>query len=109
MKTILLVALQTLFLISVFPGCAGIAGEGIPPALAHDWPTPVRKTMRPFRSEQELAAYLKQLAEKQRQSVARSAKKEAGSQYSVSPAPASLADAQSADESVTNVQHAGVD
>ncbi len=110
MKTILLVALQTLLLISVFPGCAGIAGEGIPPALAQGWPRPVRKTMRPFRSEQELAAYLKELAEKQRNSVTRAAKKEAGVVANQSPAPASMAaDAKSADESVTNVQHAGVD
>ena len=109
MKTILLVALQTLFLISVFPGCAGIAGEGIPPALANG-PTPARKTMRPFRSEQELAAYFKQLAEKQRHSVSR-AKAESGVTANQSPAPASLAadDKAGADESVTNVQHAGVD
>ena len=109
MKTIVLVALQTLFLVSVFAGCAGIAGEGIPPALA-EGPTAARKTMRPFRSEQELAAYFKALADKQRQSVNRAATQEAGTQYSVSNAPASLADAKAgADDYVTNVQHAGVD
>ena len=110
MKTILLVAIQTLFLISTFPGCAGIAGEGIPPALAKG-PSPARKTMRPFRSEQELAAYFKELAEKQRQSVTRAAKKDSGIVANQSPAPASLASDSKAgeDESVTNVQHAGVD
>ena len=110
MKTIFLIAIQTLFLISAFPSCAGLAGDGIPPALANGWNTPARKTMRPFRSEQELAAYFKELAERQKLSQVRAAKKEAGTMYSLSPAPASLADAKAgADESVTNVQHAGVD
>ncbi|HLW51653.1 MAG TPA: beta-propeller domain-containing protein [Candidatus Angelobacter sp.] len=66
-----------------------------------------RKTMHAFRSEAELTAYLKELAVKQ-------ARTRANTMYKLAaPAPtaqASMADTVSvASESVTNVQHAGVD
>jgi len=68
--------------------------------------------MRPFQSDQELANYSRQIAERQRRARQASAKTEAAA-----PAPsnatsvAGLADAKSkeANESITNVQHAGVD
>ncbi len=109
MKNIFLIAIQTLLLVSAFPGCAGVGSDSIPSARAGGWNTPAKKTMRPFRSEQELRAYFKELAEKQGRSLVR-AKKDSGIVANQTAAPAAMADAKAgADESVTNVQHAGVD
>jgi hypothetical protein len=60
--------------------------------------------MRAFRSEQELAAYFKELAEKHRTARASNSLSLAGA-----PAQADKKEAQAATDSVTNVQHAGVD
>ncbi|MEK6283178.1 MAG: beta-propeller domain-containing protein [Acidobacteriota bacterium] len=110
MKTIFLIAIQTVLLISAFQGCAGVTADSIPPALANGWNTPARKTMRPFRSEQELVSYLKELAEKQKREQVRAKLESADTAYNVAPQAASPAkDKSGADESVTNVQHAGVD
>jgi hypothetical protein len=73
------------------------------------------KTMRAFRSEQELKDFFRVLAEKQRN---RNEKRKASLGYANSAAPSAAvtvtADASAqgkaeADESVTNTQHAGVD
>jgi len=64
--------------------------------------------MRPFRSEQELASYLRALAEKQKNSrrrVEMQALDGVASNVAASPAK----DKADQDESITNVQHAGVD
>lgn len=83
------------------------------PAPSPSW-TKGKKTMRSFGSDDELKAYLKKLAEEQRQ-TARRAKSEADS---VAPAPATMANQATGlakageaakDESITNTQHAGVD
>src|SRR6266852_5626275 len=66
MKTILLVAITTLIAISTLPGCVEVPANGVPPAYANGWIPPVKKTMRAFRSDQELKSYFKELAEKQR-------------------------------------------
>ena len=66
MKTILLLALTIGFVVSALAGCAEEPGDNIPPAYASGWTTPAKKTMRPFRSEQELASYFRELAEKQK-------------------------------------------
>jgi hypothetical protein len=70
-----------------------------------------RKTMRAFRSEQELKSYLKELAEKMKKESRRMAGGSGGavlSLYSMAPAKVAVAGAAEAD-SVTNVQVAGVD
>jgi hypothetical protein len=109
MKSLLLISIQTTLFISAFSGCAGVTGDGVPPVQAGGWPNSAGKTMRPFRSDQELAAYLKELAEKQKRGLGRSKGENSGA-LSVASSPAAMADmAKSADESVTNVQHAGVD
>ncbi len=58
MKTFLLLAITSLFVISGLAGCAEGPVSNIPPVLAHGWTTPGSKTLRPFRSEQELKNYL---------------------------------------------------
>lgn len=76
-----------------------------------------RKTMRAFRSEQELKDFFRELAEKQKRDTAhRSGKLKAISSENsaTSASPSSVAEGISsqdskAEESVTNSQHAGVD
>ena len=75
---------------------------------------PGSKTLRPFRSEQELKNYLKELAEKQKE-LQRRAQQQSGiagvAKDSAAPAASAARERVSTkdDESVTNVQHAGVD
>lgn len=74
--------------------------------------TPGRKTMKPFKSEQELQRYFRQLAEKQKR------KGRSDVMYDIAapakPMPSSIAGLAAepgvgAGESITNTQHAGVD
>ena len=109
MKSISLIAVAVLFLFCGLPAFIEVSGEAIPPALASTKTTPGKKTMRAFRSEQELATYLKELRQKQR---VRRSKLESTAANEPAASPGSVAEfsvAKSADESVTNVQHAGVD
>jgi hypothetical protein len=110
MKTLILSAIAALFLISAFSCLAEVPANAIPPLGENGWMAPAKKTMRPFQSDRELAAYLRQIAEKQRRDRMANAKSEAAA-----PAPTNAASVagvekeKSADESITNVQHAGVD
>jgi hypothetical protein len=111
MKTLFLSAVATLFILSALPACTDVPLNAVPPVSANGWAVPSKKTMRAFGSEQELARYFKELAEKQRRELKRAA---ATALYDSQPAaPASSAEMSAAkskdDESVTNVQHAGVD
>src|SRR5688572_27460375 len=113
MKTFLILTLA--IITAGVLACATGPTETIPPVSAATI-LPTKKTMRAFGSEQELARYLRQLAEKQKrvrrdeQSVA--APGIAAAEGPVA-APQPLAKAANkdgaADESVTNTQHAGVD
>jgi hypothetical protein len=111
MKRFFLIAISTGFFLSILAGCAMGPGGSIPPAQASGWPTPPKKTMRAFRSDQEIASYFRELAEKQRLRAQRSTAQAGLSEPSAKPAPSAAKDkaANDQDESVTNVQHAGVD
>jgi Beta propeller domain len=90
---------------------AGAPPNPIPPVNANGL-IPVKKTMRNFGSEQELARFLRDLAEKRRVRRRGAAQKlEAAGNVAQAPVAADAkADGQSKDsESITNVQHAGVD
>src|SRR3984893_2059655 len=110
MKTILLVAIAILISISTLPGCVEVPANGVPPAYSHGWIPPVKKTIRAFRSDQELKSYLKELAEKQRL-VARRAElqSEAAPSTSNNQVAGLAKSVAEKDDSVTNTQHAGVD
>lgn len=111
MKTILLIAATVLVAFSTLPGCVDVSGNGIPPASANGWFPPARKTMRAFRSDQELKSYLKELAEKQRVVARRAMESQpaaTGLAANSVASPAKTA-ADKEDDSVTNTQHAGVD
>lgn len=112
MRTFFLFVTTTAFVIAILTGCilAGCTSRTsgtIPPAYASGTTTPGKRTMRPFRSEQELARYLRELAEKQQ--LQRRKEVALDAQASVAATPAESKAASGKDESVTNVQHAGVD
>jgi len=109
MKAFLL-AITTTLAISALYGCTG-PSINVPPAFANGWTaTPAKKTMRAFRSEQELASYLHELADKQKQDRTRMEAQQAPTaNYSADSSVAREKSSDNKDESVTNVQHAGVD
>lgn len=110
MKNLLLITLITVtILFLALVGYAQWPAIDIPP-VREGGLTPVQKTMRAFRSEQELKNYFKELAEKQKREARRAETNKGATGLFNSPAPQSMADASDAkEESVTNVQHAGVD
>ena len=112
MKTLLLSTVTAGILMSGLIACATGPTLQIPP-VSGQVVSPVKKTMRSFSSDQELTRYFRELAEKQN---ARARKEttanDALSAQPVANAPAAkAADAKSDKdaESITNVQHAGVD
>ena len=111
MKTLILFAIATLFAVSAFSAWAEVPPNAIPPVSAAGWTAPVKKNMRAFQSDQELAAYLRLLAERHRREGQASKNKElAAPAPSDSASVAGMADAKSdGAESITNVQHACVD
>ncbi|HEV7473903.1 MAG TPA: beta-propeller domain-containing protein [Pyrinomonadaceae bacterium] len=113
MKNLLLVTvvlIATLFLGLV--GYAERSGDEIPPVNEADF-APVKKTMRPFRSEQELTNYFSALAEKHRRErrggVGLLNAQPSTDAASVAKAPAEAQSGVDKEESVTNTQEAGVD
>ena len=105
MKTLLILALTTALTTFSLIACAPDPASAIPPVAASG--IQVKKTMQAFKSEEELRQYLRTLADIQR--YRGSANKMAMDSASVAnAAPAAKAVAE-AEESVTNVQHAGVD
>ena len=107
MNTLMMLALASVSLMVPWAACSTSASDI--PSFYEKSLTPAKKrTMRPFKSEQELVAYLKELATKQETGLRRAAKMS----ESAAQANAPMADALGAaekDESVTNVQHSGVD
>ena len=110
MKTFFLIAIATGLLIAALASCTEVPAGSIPPPDVGSWMRPGKKTMRPFRSEQELASYLRALAEKQKNGRRRAEMYSFDGVASNMAAPAAKEKAgDEKDESVTNVQHAGVD
>lgn len=115
MRTSFLIAtITTIFLLGLV-GYAQWPTEDIPPVQPVAL-LPVKKTMKPFRSERELASYFRELAQNRKRraekQVAQSADMNSASGLmtdSATPAqPATLAKAKEG-ESITNTQEAGVD
>src|SRR5882672_4088841 len=115
MKTFSLIALVTVttFLLALV-GFAQWPTGNIPPVDETSF-QPVKKTMRPFRSDQELASYLHELAEKQKLVQRRALNYELLQQPTSTAGVAKESAASDArtrigsEESITNTQHAGVD
>ncbi|HEX2268408.1 MAG TPA: beta-propeller domain-containing protein [Pyrinomonadaceae bacterium] len=109
MKNLLLLTLAATIFSSGLVACMTASPiEPIPPVSAATTVFQSKKTMRAFTSEQELARYLRELAEKQRPPVRRAQKSAVADSASNAAAPAPAVKAET-EESVTNTQHAGVD
>jgi hypothetical protein len=121
MKALGLFLITTALAVLTLVSCAQ-EGSGLTAALASSGSgqTSAKKKMRAFRSEKELAGYFRELAEeakKTRRRGAFGANAAADGDVTATPAPAAQASTNTgvakagADdvESVTNVQHAGVD
>ena len=110
MKLLLLTTMTLGLIISGFIACATTPQLQIPPVSAQG-PSPVKKTMQAFSSDQELAKYLAKLAEKQKRARGAMLDSFAGNEAQAPLAKAKASDDKAGkdEESVTNVQHAGVD
>jgi hypothetical protein len=110
MKVLALTTISVGLVIASFVACT--TGPTIQiPAVTGQTVAPVKKTMQPFASEQELAKYLRSLGEKQKRRAAKAGVYD-GMVANEAPATAAQPAEAKADketESVTNVQHAGVD
>lgn len=106
MKPLLSLSVAIVLSIVGLLACTEAPANGIPP-LGLTGANPVKKTMRNFSSEQELGRFLRELAEKNKR-ARREVMNEATSDASPA-APLAKAQGSKDDESVTNVQHAGVD
>ncbi len=107
MKTFLLIAITTGLAILILTGCAEVPAGSIPPVHATGW-MPPKKSMRAFRSERELKRYLKELAAKQT-ILFQKGKSLPNAESVAGVASISRFAGDEKDESITNVQHAGVD
>lgn len=116
MKTVFLIAIATTTLVAGIAGYAQWPARNIPPVTPVNF-IPVKKSMRPFRSDQELMSYLKELAAKQ--DLRRRGGLFGGEGNMQASVPAASIAKESAkadakagadkDESITNTQQAGVD
>lgn len=105
MRSLFLFALTMALVIPGLTACSRGSANGVAPPHSGTWAA--KKTMPAFRSERELTNYLRELAEKQKRDQRRMAA-EADAVGVAADAPASKTGAEG-EESVTNVQHAGVD
>ena len=103
MKALLILALTTVVTTFILLASAPDPSNAIPPVATSD--IQVKKTMRAFKSEEELRQYLRRLADIQRYRGRQFSNK---SMVGLTAEAAPVAKAE-AEESVTNVQHAGVD
>ncbi|HKR02537.1 MAG TPA: beta-propeller domain-containing protein [Pyrinomonadaceae bacterium] len=123
LKSTVLFLLATAFVIATVASCADVSvGSSQPTHItSRDTSAKAKKTMRPFRTEIELRDFFRKITEERQKEVR--ARREAQSAPSPGPlgaaqptttaAPAEVAKSvgvkSGEDESVTNVQHAGVD
>lgn len=109
MRRFLVSAVSALLLVFGFSGCASDAEVKVLASGPSSRSTPP-KTMQAFHSENELAAFLRELAQKQR-TLTRASASLASTNAPMAPKSEALASVASdaKDESITNVQHAGVD
>lgn len=105
MKTIFLLTLTATLTVCSLLACVSVGNEIPPVAVATD-NIRVKKTMKPFTSERELARYVRDWAEKQRRVARRAMMMESSGLFNAAPLAKSAPDPA---ESVTNTQHAGVD
>lgn len=123
MKKLLVAGITTAVILLGMAGCTSGSGSGLPQAQAKNPTastkivTAPKKTMQAFSSEWELKAYFRKIAEMQKREPRRASLAADASNLEApkAAAPPALASAgvmsaqDGAAESITNVQHAGVD
>ncbi len=117
MKPILLIALAVAYAVSTTVGCTHVLTADAPAQVTRQRDSSAKKTLRAFRSQQELASFFHEISEKQkrerrrRQDAMPPSSASAGNMNSITSTTTTTAAKSVADkdESVTNVQHAGVD
>jgi hypothetical protein len=116
MKALVLSLIATAFVISTVASCADVPAGFARQAYANVSGTPPKKTLRAFRSEQELKSFFQKLVEEQKRESKRTRRAAPPPQATpanqlgaVKSEAKAAADKSGDDESVTNVQHAGVD
>src|ERR1044071_7048111 len=111
MKTFLLLTLSAVLSTSGLLAWTMATTDTIPPVSASSL-IPATRTMKAFGSEEELARYFRDWAESQKRrqrGIQNSMEADSVSNAAPAATTESLAKAKSDDESITNVQHAGVD
>lgn len=109
MRTSFLIAIITSILLLALVGYAQWPAGNIPPVRPVAL-LPVKKTMRPFRSERELANYFRELAKKQQEDRRLLQKAEPTGIAGLAADSAAPNEMQRGrEESITNTQHVGVD
>ena len=110
MKTFLLLTLSAVISTFSLLACTAATTDTIPPVAASGL-VPAQRTMKAFSSEADLERYFREWAEKQKRLERRAQKSMNYDSYG-NAAPLAAAEPQEkakSEESVTNVQHAGVD
>src|SRR5436190_13515406 len=108
MKRFFLLAVATASIALALGGCGAGPASDVPAVYAQRGATAAKKTMRPFRSEEELKKFFRELAERQKRDLEGRNQALAGIAQHNLPNQATKEKAEN-DESITNVQHAGVD
>ncbi|HEY6332111.1 MAG TPA: beta-propeller domain-containing protein [Blastocatellia bacterium] len=108
MKRMLISAASLSLTLLCLNGCERTSANRIDKPNGQSDPAP-RKTMRAFHSDQEIASYLHELAQKERRGQARANTMAGAAQEPMAKAEGAPAPAADDKDSVTNVQEAGVD
>src|SRR5262245_30303400 len=112
LRILILFVIVASFGASAMVGCGqGVAVQD-PPVIANRGNAQNKKTLRAFSSERELTAYFRQIAEEARRESERRPRLGAAAMAPAADSAQAYADTKAKgdnEESVTNVQHAGVD
>jgi hypothetical protein len=111
MRTLILISIISTILIGALVGYAYWPARNVP-SIETISSSPGKKTMRPFRSEQELISYLRGLGEKQtraRREVFQKAESAGIAAGDAAEPQANMMLSTKKEESITNTQQAGVD
>ena len=117
MKDFSLVAITAGLVLVACIGLTVVTAYEVPPAELNSWASPPSRTMRAFRSDSELRSYFRAIAARQKAIARRAAGggalqgfiDENQSSVALNSPPLAKSEAKDPQESVTNVQHAGVD
>lgn len=109
MKRLLVATFSAVLMVAGMTGCAVASGSKVQPKPSTERAAAPKKTMRAFHSEDELRSYLRELAKKQGFLRRLYGAYSSTANAKLAAPAAGIPSADSKEESVTNVQSAGVD